>query len=140
MNFNTYQEIYAMARVTVEDCVDKVPNRFELVLISANRGRQLSSGVEATVPLDNDKTSVVALREIAEETVSCDDLLENVIQGMQHHIEVDEPEDDDMEVQMLANQFADNVANEVAEAKSKALSENTKKQERDAPSWQAPVR
>lgn len=109
-----------MARVTVEDCVDKVPNRFELVLISSNRARQVSAGEEATVPLDNDKVPVVALREIAEETVSCDDLRENVIQGMQRHIEVDEPEEDDMEAQMLGNQFADNIEEETAKAKSKA--------------------
>ena len=109
-----------MARVTVEDCVDKVPNRFELVLISANRVRQISAGAEPTVPLDNDKYPVIALREIAEETISHEELLETVIQSMQHHIEVDEPEEDDMEAQMLGNRFADNIEEETAKAKSRA--------------------
>jgi DNA-directed RNA polymerase subunit omega len=114
-----------MARVTVEDCVDKVPNRFELVLISSNRARQVSAGEEATVPLDNDKIPVVALREIAEETVNCDELRENVIQSMQRHIEIDEPEEDDMEAQMLGNQFADYIEEENAKAKSKASEART---------------
>ncbi|MDA1099047.1 MAG: DNA-directed RNA polymerase subunit omega [Proteobacteria bacterium] len=98
-----------MARVTVEDCIDKVPNRFELVLIAAGRARQISAGAELTVPEDRDKQSVIALREIAEETISADTLRDNVIQTMQRHIEVDEPEEDDMEAQMLSHQFADNI-------------------------------
>ena len=98
-----------MARVTVEDCIDKVPNRFDLVLIAAGRARQISAGAEMTVPEDRDKFSVIALREIAEETVSADELRDNVIQTMQRHVEVDEPEEDDMEAQMLSHQFADNI-------------------------------
>ena len=124
-----------MARITVEDCVDKVPNRFELVLISANRGRQLSVGVEPTVPLDNDKNPVIALREIAEETVDCKELRENVIQDMQRHIEVDEPEEDDMEAQMLGSHFADNIVEETAKAKAKGRSEDTDERESDAPTF-----
>ena len=85
-----------MARVTVEDCIDKVQNRFDLVLIAAGRARQISAGAELTVPEDRDKNSVIALREI-------------VIQTMQRHVEVDEPEEDDMEAQMLSHQFADNI-------------------------------
>ena len=85
-----------MARVTVEDCVDKVPNRFELVLLAAQRSRAISSGEEPRVERDNDKNPVVALREIADETVQPDDLREDVISGMQKHIEVDEPEEDNM--------------------------------------------
>ncbi|WP_417317545.1 DNA-directed RNA polymerase subunit omega [Emcibacter sp.] len=85
-----------MARVTVEDCVDKVPNRFELVLVAAQRARQISSGAPLTVDRDNDKNPVVALREIAEETVKPDDLEEAIIHGMQKHVEVDEPEEDDI--------------------------------------------
>ena len=98
-----------MARVTVEDCIDKVPNRFDLVLIAAGRARQISAGAELTVPEDRDKYSVIALREIAEETISADTLRDNVIQTMQRHVEVDEPEEDDMEAQMLSHQFADNI-------------------------------
>lgn len=85
-----------MARVTVEDCVDKVPNRFELVLLAAQRSRAISSGEPLTIDRDNDKNPVVALREIADETVQQDELRENLIAGMQKHIEVDEPEDDNM--------------------------------------------
>jgi len=98
-----------MARVTVEDCIDKVQNRFDLVLIAASRARQISAGAELTVPEDRDKNSVIALREIAEETISADTLRDNVIQTMQRHVEVDEPEEDDMEAQMLSHQFADNI-------------------------------
>ncbi len=100
-----------MARVTVEDCIDKVQNRFDLVLIAAGRARQISAGAELTVPEDRDKNSVIALREIAEETVAADALRDNVIQTMQRHVEVDEPEEDDMEMQMLSHQFADNIDN-----------------------------
>ncbi len=89
-----------MARVTVEDCVDKVPNRFELVLLAAYRARELAAGEEPTVPRDNDKNPVIALREIAEETVSVDELRERLIESYQHHIEVDEPEEDRMPLLM----------------------------------------
>jgi DNA-directed RNA polymerase subunit omega len=72
-----------MARVTVEDCVDKIPNRFDLVLAAAQRARQISGGAELTIDRDRDKNPVVALREIAEETVIPDDLQEGMIQGLQ---------------------------------------------------------
>ena len=98
-----------MARVTVEDCIEKVQNRFDLVLIAASRARQILAGAEITVPEDRDKNSVIALREIAEETVNADILRDNVIQTMQRYVEVDEPEEDDMEAQMLSHQFADNI-------------------------------
>ena len=98
-----------MARVTVEDCIEKVENRFDLVLIAASRARQIMAGAEITVPEDRDKNSVIALREIAEETVTADILRDNVIQTMQRYVEVDEPEEDDMEAQMLSHQFADNI-------------------------------
>ena len=102
-------ELTAMARVTVEDCIEKVQNRFDLVLIAASRARQILAGAEITVPEDRDKNSVIALREIAEETVTADILRDNVIQTMQRYVEVDEPEEDDMEAQMLSHQFADNI-------------------------------
>ncbi len=85
-----------MARVTVEDCVDKVPNRFDLVMLAAHRARSLSSGAPLTISRDNDKNPVVALREIAEETLSADDLREAAIESFQRQIEVDEPEEDVM--------------------------------------------
>mgnify|MGYP001028431604 FL=1 len=81
-----------MARVTVEDCIDKVDNRFELVLLAGHRARQISQGAMITVPRDNDKNPVVALREIADETLSPDDLKEDLIHSLQKHVEVDEPE------------------------------------------------
>lgn len=81
-----------MARVTVEDCIDKVDNRFELVLLASHRARQISQGGQITVDRDNDKNPVVALREIADETLSPGDLKEDLIHSLQKHVEVDEPE------------------------------------------------
>ncbi len=81
-----------MARVTVEDCIDKLPNRFELVLLSAHRARMISQGAPITIDRDNDKDPVVSLREIADETINNDDLREEFIHSMQKHVEVDEPE------------------------------------------------
>lgn len=81
-----------MARVTVEDCVDKVENRFELVLLASHRARLISQGAAITIDRDNDKNPVVALREIAEETLSPGDLKEDLIHSLQKHVEVDEPE------------------------------------------------
>ncbi len=84
-----------MARVTVEDCVDKISNRFELVMLAAQRSREMSAGSELTVERDNDKNHVVALREIADETVSVGDLKDGLVGSLQKFVEVDEPEDDD---------------------------------------------
>ncbi|MBL4875394.1 MAG: DNA-directed RNA polymerase subunit omega [Cohaesibacteraceae bacterium] len=81
-----------MARVTVEDCVDKVDNRFELVLLAGHRARMISGGSSITIDRDKDKNPVVALREIAEETVSPGDLKEDLIHSLQKYVEVDEPE------------------------------------------------
>ncbi|HAD28981.1 MAG TPA: DNA-directed RNA polymerase subunit omega [Rhodobacteraceae bacterium] len=93
-----------MARVTVEDCVDKIPNRFELVMLAAHRAREISTGGEITVPRDNDKDPVVALREIAEETLTFDQLREGAIESHQTQIEVDEPEEDQMALLMGTDQ------------------------------------
>src|SRR5215471_11948557 len=82
-----------MARVTVEDCVLKVPNRFELVLFAAQRTREITAGGPLTVDRDDDKNPVVALREIAEETIEIDHLRTVVVRGMQKHVEIDEPEE-----------------------------------------------
>jgi DNA-directed RNA polymerase subunit omega len=89
-----------MARVTVEDCVDKVPNRFELVMLAAHRAREISAGSAITVDRDNDKNPVVSLREIADETQSADELRERLIESNQNQIEIDEPEEDSMALLM----------------------------------------
>ncbi len=81
-----------MARVTVEDCVDKVSNRFELVLLAAHRARAITSGAAVTIDPDNDKNPVVALREIAERTVVPEDMRESLIHSIQKNVEIDEPE------------------------------------------------
>lgn len=83
-----------MARVTVEDCIDKVDNRFELVLLAGHRARLISSGSPLTVDRDRDKNPVVALREIADETIPPEDLREQLIHSLQKYVEVDEPETD----------------------------------------------
>ena len=81
-----------MARVTVEDCVDKVPNRFELVLLAAHRARSIANGSAITIDPDNDKNPVIALREIAERTIPPEDMRESLIHSIQKNVEVDEPE------------------------------------------------
>ena len=83
-----------MARVTVEDCVLKIPTRFDLVMLAAQRARDISSGAALTIERDNDKAPVVALREIADETINIEDLAESLIRGMQRQVEADEPEED----------------------------------------------
>ena len=89
-----------MARVTVEDCVLKVPNRFDLVMVAAQRSREISAGSPLTVERDNDKNPVIALREIADETVSIEELSDALIQGMQRHVEIDEPEEEPQDFEM----------------------------------------
>lgn len=110
-----------MARVTVEDCVDKVTNRFELVLLAAQRSRQIASGGPITVDRDNDKNPVVSLREIADETIGPDDLREALIHSMQKHVEVDEPEEDDVAL-LLAGAKANEARAEI-DAAAKAGAE-----------------
>ncbi len=117
-----------MARVTVEDCIDKIPNRFELVMLAAQRARDLSVGAEITVDRDNDKNPVVALREIAEQTVDLGDLAEGLILGMQKHADVDDPEEDAadllaMEAELAAapgDGFGTKVADEAVEPAAEA--------------------
>ncbi len=87
-----------MARVTVEDCVTKIPNRFELVMVASQRARNISAGAALTVERDNDKNPVVALREIAEETVDQKELEEALIIGLQKFVEMDDPEDDEVDL------------------------------------------
>ncbi len=99
-----------MARVTVEDCVDKVENRFELVLLAGHRARQISQGAQITVDRDNDKNPVVALREIADETLSPDDLKEDLIHSLQKHVEVDEPEAAPAQLSSVSEEIAEGIA------------------------------
>ena len=87
-----------MARVTVEDCVLKIPNRFELVMLAAQRARNISSGAAMTIEKDNDKNPVIALREIAEETVELDELEEALVKGLQRFVKTDDPEEDEMDM------------------------------------------
>lgn len=85
-----------MARVTVEDCVEKVPNRFDLVLLAAQRARDLTKGVPPTVDVDQDKYPVIALREIAAGSVPLEQLGNALVQGLQKHVDVDKPEDEEV--------------------------------------------
>ncbi len=107
-----------MARVTVEDCIEKVSNRFQLVMLAAQRARSLSSGAELTVERDNDKNPVIALREIAEETVELNELEENLVKGLQTHVEADEPDEDEMDMLTAGDEFSENFAQSIAAAKA----------------------
>ena len=95
-----------MARVTVEDCVDKIPNRFDLVMIASQRARNISAGAQLTLDRDNDKNPVVALREIADETVPLDELEEGLIKGLQSYVEMDEPEEDEMDLVAIQQELS----------------------------------
>ena len=89
-----------MARVTVEDCIERIPNRFDLVMVAAKRSRDVSSGAEITIERDNDKNPVVALREIAEEMIPISEISESLVKGLQRHVEVDEPEPENVELEI----------------------------------------
>ncbi|MFN3232103.1 MAG: DNA-directed RNA polymerase subunit omega [Alphaproteobacteria bacterium] len=95
-----------MARVTVEDCIDKVDGRFELVLLAAQRAREISSGAVLTIDRDNDKDPVVALREIADETLTAEELREARIKTLQRYVERDEPEEDDLTLEEAGQQLS----------------------------------
>jgi len=107
-----------MARVTVEDCIDKVPNRFDLVLFAAHRARQISSGAPLLVERDEDKNPVISLREFSEEKVNPEDLRELIIQGMQKHVEIDEPEEDDLAALMRTHGRSAAPAGESAQSRA----------------------
>ncbi|OJW52576.1 MAG: DNA-directed RNA polymerase subunit omega [Alphaproteobacteria bacterium 41-28] len=119
-----------MARVTVEDCIREVPNRFDLVLLAAQRGRQISAGSPLTLPRDNDKNPVVALREIAERTVSLDELQEGLIQGLQKHIPGEEPEEEVMQFIAEEQSYAGE-AHQQAEIEDLALDDEMSDDEDD---------
>jgi DNA-directed RNA polymerase subunit omega len=110
-----------MARVTVEDCIDKVENRFELVLLAGHRARLISSGSPLTIDRDRDKNPVVALREIADETIAPDDLKEQLIHSLQKYVEVDEPEAE--AVPLLGNTAASPSPNNDADVQFDRMSE-----------------
>ena len=98
-----------MARVTVEDCVTKIPNRFELVMLAAQRARDISAGARATVDDDNDKDPVIALREIADETISPEELADSLVRGLQRYAEIDdEPDDDPLQLPAAESETAAN--------------------------------
>lgn len=95
-----------MARVTVEDCITEIPNRYDLVLVAAQRAKDISSGSGILVDRDNDKNSVVALREIAEKKVSIEDLQRSLVMGLQKYVEVEEPEDEEVEIMSAEKELA----------------------------------
>ena len=94
-----------MARVTVEDCVDKIPNRFDLVMMAAQRARGISAGAPLTIERDDDKNPVVSLREIAEMSVSLEELSEELIKSLQTFVAMDEPEEEDMDLLAIQQDF-----------------------------------
>ena len=96
-----------MARVTVEDCVDKIPNRYELLMVAAQRAKDIASGAPITVSKDNDKNPVIALREIADETVSIEELQKSLVMGLQKYVEVEEPEEEELEIMAAEKELAD---------------------------------
>jgi DNA-directed RNA polymerase subunit omega len=96
-----------IARVTVEDCVTRIPNRFELVMMAGRRARDLAAGAEPSLDRDNDKSTVIALREIAERTLSLENLREALVKGHQRQVEVDEPDEDIAELMASEQAWAD---------------------------------
>lgn len=96
-----------MARVTVEDCVEKIPNRYELLMIAAQRAKDISAGAPITVSKDNDKNPVIALREIAENTVNIEELQKSLVLGLQKYVEVEEPEEEELEIMAAEKELAE---------------------------------
>jgi DNA-directed RNA polymerase subunit omega len=125
-----------MARVTVEDCVLQVPNRFDLVMLAAQRARDISSGAELTIERDRDKNPVIALREIADETIELEHLAESLVLGLQKHVEIDEPEEDapEFDVPSIPEGELEGVEGpgELASLQSDALAVETPAEEADA--------
>ena len=103
-----------MARVTVEDCIDKLDNRFELVMIAAQRARTLSSGAELTLDRGNDKNCVIALREIAEETIDIKEIEENLVLGLQKYVEPDEPDEEEMDQLSSTDEYGESTSVNIA--------------------------
>lgn len=96
-----------MARVTVEDCIDKIPNRYELLMVATQRAKDISAGSPIAVTRDNDKNPVIALREIAEEKVNIEDLQRSLVMGLQKFVEVEEPEEEEMEIMAAEKELSE---------------------------------
>ena len=96
-----------MARVTVEDCIETIKNRFSLVMLASQRARSLSSGAELMVERDNDKNPVVALREIAEDKLNLEELEFSLVKGLQRHVESDEPDEEDLDLLTAGEDFGE---------------------------------
>ena len=96
-----------MARVTVEDCIEKIPNRYELLLVAGQRAKDISSGAPILVERDNDKNSVVALREIAEGKADIEELQKSLVMGLQKYVEVEEPEEEELEIQAAEKELSE---------------------------------
>ena len=111
-----------MARVTVEDCIVQVPNRFQLVLLASQRARSVSAGAAVTVERDNDKNPVVALREIADKTIDLDELEEAVIKNLQHYVEADEPEEDELDLMAIRQENTGDFVADESVAKDTGMS------------------
>ena len=110
-----------MARVTVEDCVDKIPNRYELLMVAAQRAKDISAGAPITVARDNDKNPVIALREIADETVSIEELQKSLVMGLQKYVEGEEPEEEELEIMAAEKELADLIYKYGEERKSRQI-------------------
>ncbi len=119
-----------MARITVEDCIDKFPSRFELVLVASNRARKLHAGEDPTVEIDNDKNTVIALREIAEETITVENLKNNLIEEYQNSIFTEDEDINEIEDSSNDNQSA---VSELEIDETNQDKENTKQEVEEAP-------
>ncbi|MBB4264916.1 DNA-directed RNA polymerase subunit omega [Roseospira visakhapatnamensis] len=109
-----------MARVTVEDCIEQIPNRFELVLMAAQRARDIAAGSPLTVDKDNDKNPVIALREIADTTTDLDQLEDDLVKGLQKHVETDEPAEDAFDALASQHQLGVDIGDTANEAEEVA--------------------
>lgn len=127
-----------MARVTVEDCVEKVPNRFDLVMLAAHRSRNVAAGAPLTVDRDNDKNPVVALREIADETIGVEETRDSLIRSMQRHVEIDEPEEEDALELMAGAMMASDEANPSEYVREGEVVEQTQTQQNASESEAVP--
>lgn len=112
-----------MARITVEDCVVRIPNRFELVMLAAQRARNVAAGMPLTIDRDDDKNPVVALREIAEKTIDLDELKENMIKALQKHVEMDEPEEEELDMLAIQQELTGESPPEAPAAKASEAKE-----------------
>jgi len=111
-----------MARVTVEDCIERIPNRFKLVLLAAQRARNISAGAALTIERDNDKNPVIALRELADETVDNDELEENIVKSLQRYVEADEPEEDELDLLAIQQETSGEVLSDSSVAPDAGMS------------------